>query len=80
MVDSLLGIIDKEGSETEFEPWKPRLIPVTCVSAISPTFLKKYMLGVLTVLWEGANNSGNQPGYTKRMQRGGGGGRGGSQK
>ena len=34
MVDSLLGIIDKEGSETEVETQgKPRLIPVTHVSA-----------------------------------------------
>ena len=85
MVDSLLGIIDKEGSETEVETQgKPRLIPVTYVSATDiANILKEVYAGRIN----GASGGGQQQRQPNpediikaMMQRGGGGGRGGSQE
>jgi len=82
MVDSLLGIIDKEGSETEVETQgKPRLIPVTYVSATDiANILKEVYAGRIN----GASGGGQQQRQPNpediikaMMQRGGGGGRGG---
>jgi len=82
MVDSLLGIIDKEGSETEVETQgKPRLIPVTYVNATDiANILKEVYAGRIN----GASGGGQQQRQPNpediikaMMQRGGGGGRGG---
>jgi len=79
MVDSLLGIIDKEGSETEVETQgKPRLIPLTYVSATDiANILKEVYAGRIN----GASGGGQQQRQPNpediikaMMQRGGGGG------
>ena len=84
MVDSLLGIIDKEGSETEVETQgKPRLIPVTYVSA-------KDIADILKEVYSGRVNGASsgqqqqrQPSpedLIKALRGGAGGGRGGDQQ
>ncbi|MBA61033.1 MAG: hypothetical protein CMJ76_01590 [Planctomycetaceae bacterium] len=85
MIDSLLGIIDKEGSETEVETQgKPRLIPVTYVSATDiANILKEVYAGRIN----GASGGGQQQRQPNpediikaMMQRGGGGRGGGSEE
>ena len=84
MIDSLLGIIDKEGSETVVETQgKPRLIPVTYVNADD-------IANILKEVYAGRINgaSGGQPqqrqpspeDLIRALRGGGGGGRGGGEQ
>lgn len=85
MVDSLLGIIDKEGSETDVETQgKPRLIPVTYVRAEDiAEILKDVYAGRINAQASGQpQQQQRQPNPEEliRALRGGGGGRGASQQ
>jgi hypothetical protein len=82
MIDQLLGVIDREGSETEIETTgKPRLIPLTYTDATE-------IAAVLKEVYAGRINGASSGGQQQRggqedimrqmMQRMAGGGRGGS--
>ena len=83
MIDSLLGIIDKEGSETDVETQgKPRLIPVTYVNADDiANILKEVYAGRINGA-SGGQQQQRQPSpedLIKALRGGGGGERGGDQ-
>jgi len=84
MIDSLLGIIDKEGSETVVETQgKPRLIPVTYVNAEDiANILKEVYAGRINGA-SGGQQQQRQPSpedLIKALRGGGGGGRGGGEQ
>jgi len=84
MIDSLLGIIDKEGSETVVETQgKPRLIPVTYVNAEDiANILKEVYAGRINGA-SGGQQQQRQPSpedLIRALRGGGGGGRGGGEQ
>jgi type II secretory pathway component GspD/PulD (secretin) len=84
MIDDLLKVIDREGSETEIETaGKPRLIPLTYTSAAEiSAVLKEVYAGRITGASSGReqqSRGGQEDMMRQMMQRmAGGGGRGGS--
>ncbi|MDC0574327.1 hypothetical protein OAO39_00190 [Pirellulaceae bacterium] len=83
MVDDLLKVIDREGSETEIETaGKPRLIPLTYTTASEiSAVLKEVYAGRITSASSGGQQQqrgGQEDMMRQMMQRMAGGGRGGS--
>ena len=83
MIDDLLKVIDREGSETEIETaGKPRLIPLTYTSATEiSAVLKEVYAGRITGASSGReqqSRGGQEDMMRQMMQRMAGGGRGGS--
>ncbi|MBT7254393.1 MAG: hypothetical protein HN882_05270, partial [Planctomycetaceae bacterium] len=83
MIDELLGVIDREGSETEIETaGKPRLIPLTYTDATEiSAVLKEVYAGRITGASSGGQQQqrgGQEDIMRQMMQRMAGGGRGGS--
>jgi type II secretory pathway component GspD/PulD (secretin)/outer membrane biosynthesis protein TonB len=82
MIDDLLKVIDREGSETEIETaGKPRLIPLTYTDATEiSAVLKEVYAGRITGASSGGQQQrgGQEDMMRQMMQRMAGGGRGGS--
>jgi type II secretory pathway component GspD/PulD (secretin) len=83
MIDDLLKVIDREGSETEIETaGKPRLIPLTYTDATEiSAVLKEVYAGRITSASSGGQQQqrgGQEDMMRQMMQRMAGGGRGGS--